>query len=65
MGFLRKFFPYSMRAYIKDLTSLAPDERSCHTACEGKRRAKPALERRAHSPLIDTLGNSRKGRASS
>jgi len=38
------------------LTSLAPDERSCHAACGGKRRAKP-LKQRTRSQVKLALGN--------
>jgi len=35
--------------------TLAPDERSCHAACGGKRRAKP-LKQRARSQVKLSLG---------
>ena len=38
-------------------TPLAPDERSCHAACGGKRRAKP-LKQRTRSQVKLALGSS-------
>jgi len=39
---------------ISSLTRLAPDERSCHAACGGKRRAKP-LKQRTRSQVKHSL----------
>jgi hypothetical protein len=54
MAFLKRFFPFLMRASIRGPTSLAPDERSCHAACGGKQRAKP-LRQRTRSQVKPTL----------
>ena len=50
MAFLKRFFPFLMRASIRGPTPLAPAERSCHAACGGTRRAKP-LKQRARSQV--------------
>jgi hypothetical protein len=54
MAFLKRFFPFLMRASIRGPTSLAPDGRSCHAACGGKQRAKP-LKQRTRSQVKHSL----------
>jgi hypothetical protein len=43
MAFLKRFFPYLMRASIRGPTSLAPDERSCHAGLR-RQAARQAAE---------------------
>jgi len=53
MAFLKRFFPYLMRASIKGPTLLAPVERSCHAACGGKRRANGLIGRPVNGGVVN------------